>query len=50
MFANNIYNLIKYLTKDKQIVLDLDDQIVRSSLVTMDGEIVHAGAKEAMGI
>ena len=50
MFANNVYNLVKYLTKDAEIVLDLDDEIVRSILVTHNGEIVHEGTKEAMGI
>lgn len=50
MFANNVYNLVKYLTKDAQISLDLNDEIVRSILVTYDGEIVHGGTKEAMGL
>ena len=50
MFANNIYNLTKYLTKDGKIELDRSDEIVSSILVTWDGEIVHAGAKEAMGL
>ena len=50
MFANNIYNLVKYLTKDGKIVLDTSDEIVSSILVCRDGEIVHAGAKEAMGL
>lgn len=50
MFANNIYNLVKYLTKDGKIVLDRSDEIVYKTLTTIDGEIVHAGAREAMGI
>ena len=50
MFANNVYNLVKYLTKDAEMALDLNDEIVRSILVTFDGEIVHEGTKEAMGI
>lgn len=48
MFAQNVFNLVQFLTKDKQIVLDMDDEIVRSILVTYNGEIVHTGAKEAM--
>lgn len=48
MFANNVYNLVKYLCKDGKIALDRDDEIVASILVTIDGEVVHAGAKEAM--
>lgn len=47
MFANNIYNLLAYLTKDGKIELDRNDPIVASSLTTINKEIVHAGAKEA---
>ena len=50
MFANNVYNLVQYLIKDSTIKLDTSDDIVRSILVTYDGEIVHSGTKEAMGI
>lgn len=50
MFANNIYNLLKFLAKDGEMALDMNDVIVQSSLVTIDGEIVHKGAKEAMGL
>ena len=48
MFANNIYNLVKYLTRDGKIVLDESDDIVRGILTTKDGQIVHKGALEAM--
>ncbi len=50
MFAHNVYNLVKYLAKDGNIELDYNDEIVRSIVVTHDGEIVHAGTKEAMGL
>ena len=50
MFANNVYNLVKYLTKDAEMNLDMNDEIVRSILVTLDGNIVHEGTKEAMGL
>ncbi len=50
MFAHNIYNLVSYLTHDGKIELDLKDEIVASILTTLNGEIVHAGAREAMGI
>ncbi len=50
MFANNVYNLLKYLTKDNQIVLDLEDEIVSGILTTYNREVVHEGAREAMGL
>ncbi len=48
MFAQNIYNLVKYLAKSGSFALDQDDEIVRGILTTIDGEIVHRGALEAM--
>lgn len=48
MFANNVYNLLKFLAKDNKIVLDRSDEIVTKILTTIDGEIVHDGAREAM--
>jgi NAD(P) transhydrogenase subunit alpha len=50
MFAQNMYNLVNYLVKDGKIELDLNDEIIKSILVTNNKEIVHAGAKEAMGL
>ena len=50
MFANNIYNLLKFLMKDGEIILDLNDEITSSILVTKDKKIVHAGTKEAMSL
>lgn len=50
MFSNNVYNLVKYLIEGDTMKLDMNDEIVRSILVTYDGKIVHAGTKEAMGI
>lgn len=50
MFAQNIYNLTKYLMKDGRIALDRGDEIVQGILTTIDGQIVHQGAREAMGI
>lgn len=48
MFAHNVYNLVNYLVKNGNLVLELNDEITRSILVTRDGEVVHEGAREAM--
>ena len=48
MFSHNIYNLVKYLAKDGAISLDMNDDIVKGILTTINGEIVHKGALEAM--
>ena len=47
MFSQNVYNLLKYLIKDDQIYLDMDDPIIQSSLTTYKGQVVHQGALEA---
>jgi len=48
MFSHNIYNLVKYLSKNGQFGLDMSDEIVQGILTTIDGKIVHKGALEAM--
>ena len=50
MFAKNIANFVDFLVKDGQIVLDRSDEIIAKTLTTIDGEIVHVGAREAMGL
>ena len=50
MFSNNMYNLVKYLVKDGAVVLDREDEIIQKSLVCIDGNLVHQGAREAMGL
>lgn len=49
MFANNIYNLLKYLCKNGRVELDGNDEIIASTLVCHQGRLLHAGALEAMG-
>ena len=49
MYAANMYNLVKYLTKDGYLNLDESDDIVSGMLTTKDGKVVHAGALAAMG-
>ena len=48
MFAQNIYNLVKYLNKTGEFKLDRNDDIVKGILTTIGGEIVHQGALDAM--
>ncbi len=50
MFANNVYQLLSFLAQDGKIVLDRSDPIIESTLTTIDKQIVHRGAREAMGL
>ena len=48
MFAENVYNLVKYVIVDNKLNLDLKDEIISSILVTNKNKLVHEGTKEAM--
>ncbi|MDD3840886.1 MAG: NAD(P) transhydrogenase subunit alpha [Clostridia bacterium] len=50
MFAHNIYNFICYFIKDGKVLIDLQDEIIKSSIVTKDGKLLHTGAIEAMKV
>ena len=50
MYAKNIATFVKYLIKDGKLVLDRDDEIVRETLVTHEGEVVHPRVRELMGL
>jgi NAD(P) transhydrogenase subunit alpha len=46
MFARNITNFLTYLIKDQKLNLNLEDEIVRETLLTRDGEIANARVRE----
>ena len=50
MFAKNILDYTSTFVKEGKIVIDLEDEITASSLVCKDGKLLHAGAREAMGL
>jgi len=41
MYAKNIATFLKYLIKDGKIILNREDEIVRETLVTHEGQVVH---------
>jgi NAD(P) transhydrogenase subunit alpha len=49
MYARNIATFLKYLVKDGRLTLDREDEIVRETLVTFEGEVVHPRVKETLG-
>ena len=49
MYARNIATFVKYLIKDGKLALDREDEIVRETLVTFEGEVVHPRVKELIG-
>jgi len=48
MYAKNIATFVKYLIKDSALRLDREDEIVRETLVTHEGEVVHPRVRELM--
>jgi NAD(P) transhydrogenase subunit alpha len=48
MYGNNIATFLTHLLKDRQISLDLDDEITRETLLTRDGDVVNARLRELL--
>ena len=50
MFSSNLTAFLKLLVKDGQLVLNREDEIIRETLVTHNGAIVHPRILELAGI
>jgi len=51
MYAKNVATFLKYLIdKDGALVLNREDEIVRETLVTFAGEVVHPRVREIVGL
>jgi len=50
MFSKNVLNFVNNIVADGKITLNLDDVIVKDTLTTKDGEVVHEGALESMRV
>jgi NAD(P) transhydrogenase subunit alpha len=48
MYSRNMEKLFLHLSKDGALKLDLKEEITAGSVITHDGEVVHAKVKEAM--
>lgn len=48
MLSQNIFNYLAHLAADGKFEINPDDEIVRPTLVTRDGKIVHDGTLKAM--
>jgi NAD(P) transhydrogenase subunit alpha len=46
MYARNLTTYLTYMVKDGKLQVNLQDEIVRETLVTSGGEIVHARVRE----
>lgn len=48
LYAKNLLNFLELLIQDGAINIDLEDEILRDSLITHGGEIHHGGIKEQL--
>ncbi len=46
MYARNLTAFLLHLVKDGKLRLDVDDEIIRDTLVTRDGEVVNERVRE----
>jgi NAD(P) transhydrogenase subunit alpha len=48
MYSKNIFNLLELMIKDGKQNLNMEDDIVAGTLITHEGNVVHAGTKAAL--
>ena len=50
VYAKNVANLLALMIHDGVIDVDVDDDMIRDTLVARDGEIVHTRVREVYGL
>lgn len=50
MYARNIAAFLSYLIRDGRLAIDPDDEIVRETMVTHAGSVVHPRVRELLGV
>jgi len=50
MYARNLAAFVQNMIKDGALALGTDDEIVRETLVTREGDVVHAAIRERLGL
>ncbi len=50
MYARNVVAFVQNMIKDGALMLATDDEIVRETLVTREGDVVHAAIRERLGL
>jgi len=49
MYAKNLYNFFSPFIKDGALTLDWEDEVIKGSCLTRDGQLVHEGVKKVLG-
>jgi NAD(P) transhydrogenase subunit alpha len=50
MYARNVASFLQNMIKDNAIALSTDDEVVRDTLVTRDGDVASAALRERLGL
>jgi NAD(P) transhydrogenase subunit alpha len=50
MYSSNLSTLLLHMVKDGALKIDLDDEIIRETLITQGGKVVHPRIREALGM
>ena len=50
MYARNVTAFLLHLVKDGKLQLNLNDEIIRETLLTRDGEVVNARVREFFAV
>jgi NAD(P) transhydrogenase subunit alpha len=50
MYSKNISTFLMHLVREGELKLDLDDEIIRDTLIARDGRVVHPRVCESLGI
>ncbi|MCZ6836954.1 MAG: Re/Si-specific NAD(P)(+) transhydrogenase subunit alpha [Planctomycetota bacterium] len=50
MYAKNVATFLKEITNEGELNLDLENEVIKGTMLTRGGEIVHAFAREVFGL
>jgi len=50
MYSKNISNLVLLMVKEEEIKINMEDEILKESLVAEHGKIVNDRVRESLGI
>jgi NAD(P) transhydrogenase subunit alpha len=49
LYSRNVTNLLRLMVKEGTLTLDLEDEIVRETLLTHDGAVTNARVRDLLG-
>ena len=50
MFSKNVVTLMQLMIKEGKLELDLEDEVIRDTMATHQGEVTNPKIREAMGM